>query len=179
MQAVLAHSGGVPEGLMMFLLVGAVWVAWVGWTRTKGKGFSRIPMWLGRSMLGVSAIMLVASAVLPKVIYGGPPSSPARIAFVDPAPRTVARGSFLPVRVDVEDATIASVTASTPDPSTGWLVISVDGIRKARAYAEYSTLSLADIDDGTHVLSAEFIGVDGNSFSPKVVAQVTFTRQSS
>ena len=69
----LAHAAGTDETLSLILLFGAIWVAWIGWSRLRGTGFDRMPRWGGWALIGVAVALAVAATTVPRALIGPDP----------------------------------------------------------------------------------------------------------
>ena len=70
-------------------------LGWVGVSRIRGRGFHRLPKWGAFALLAAAPLALVASVVVPAVLWPTPsgprPASTATIAFAEPAPEPQGR----------------------------------------------------------------------------------------
>jgi hypothetical protein len=181
----LAHAAGTDETLSLILLFGAIWVAWIGWSRLRGTGFDRMPRWGGWALIGVALAFAVAATTVPRALIGptptsatlGPrPASTATLRFLAPQDGSVASGDELTVRLDLADATITSVTSMTVAPDTGHVHLSLDGTLVSMVGGVLQVVNLRGVPPGTHTLTATFVAADHLPFDPPVSAEVTFER---
>jgi hypothetical protein len=56
---VLAHASGADETMSLVMLFAGIWVGWIGWSRLRGTGFSRLPRWGAWATTGVAATLLL------------------------------------------------------------------------------------------------------------------------
>jgi hypothetical protein len=178
---VLAHAGGAPE-LASTVLVGAgVVLGWVGLSRIRGRGFFRLPTWGALAMLTVAPLALVASVVVPALVWptpGGPrPTSSATIAFAEPAPEQTVAGGTLDVRVRVENGRIVGASSTDVTPDTGHIHVFLDGALLPMTAGREQEIDVTDLSPGVHRLQAEFVAADHAPFDPPVMTAVTFVKE--
>lgn len=179
----LAHAGGAPEFASTALVGAGIILAWIGLSRVRGRGFARLPRWGGIAMLGLAPAILVASVVVPSLVWPTPgsgprPSSSARIAFAQPSPGQIVTGEGLDVRVWIENATIVAGSSTNLGPDTGHLHVLLDGALLSMTSGREQRIDLRDLGPGVHRLQAEFVAADHAPFDPPVVAAVTFMKRS-
>jgi hypothetical protein len=178
---VLAHAGGAPE-LVSTALVGAgVVLGWVGLSRVRGRGFSRLPTWGGFAMLTLAPLALVASLVVPAMVWPTPdgprPASTATIVFAEPAPEQIVAGGTLDVRVRVENGMIVGATSTDVTPDTGHIHVFLDGALLSMTSGREQEIDIRDLTPGVHRLQAEFVAVDHAPYDPRVMTAVTFVKE--
>ena len=181
----LAHAAGADETASLILLFAAIWVAWIGWSRLRGRGFDRIPRWGGWALIGVAVTLAVAATTVPRTVLrptqtpasSGPrPASSATLRFLAPEPGVVASGDELTVRMELAGATITSVTSTTVSSDTGHLHLSLDGALVSMTGGTLQVVDLRGVAPGPHTLTASFVAADHLPFDPPVTAEVTFER---
>jgi len=181
----LAHAAGTDETISLVLLFAGIWVAWIGWSRLRGKGFDRLPRWGGWLLIGVALALAVAATTVPRTVLGptqtpassGPrPASSATLRFLAPEPGVVASGDELTVRMELAGATITSVTSTTVSSDTGHLHLSLDGALVSMTGGTLQVVDLRGVAPGPHTLTASFVAADHLPFDPPVTAEVTFER---
>jgi hypothetical protein len=184
---VLAHAGGAPETLSVFLLFGGIWVGWAGWSRVKSKGFPRMPIRVAYSLLGVAVALALSAGFLPQVIWGAsgnpPPATPATgarprstatIQIAQPTNGEKVGENQLKVVMTLAGGTIVDAASTRLTPDTGHIHLSLDGKLESMTYGLVQFLP--DVGPGSHTLVAEFVAADHGPFSPRVTATVTFTQ---
>ena len=185
MTRLLAHAAGTDETLSLILLFAAIWVAWIGWSRLRGKGFDRMPRWGGWALIGFALALAVAATTVPRALVGptptsatvGPrPASTASLRFIAPKDGAVASGDELTVRLDLTGATITSVTSMNVAPDTGHVHLSLDGTLVSMVGGVLQVVNLRGVPPGTHTLTATFVAADHLPFDPPVTADVSFER---
>jgi hypothetical protein len=177
---VLAHAGGADEGLSVALVFAAMWVGWIGWSRLRGRGFAKVTSGAAVALLVVAGGLAVASATVPRMIFGPPaggqrPSSPATIAFRSPTDGAQAAGSRLDVVLDLRGGTITDRASTRLEPDVGHIHVSLDGRLLTMTSSTSTAVDLDHLAPGPHTLEAEFVALDHGPFSPPVRARVTFT----
>jgi hypothetical protein len=187
---VLAHQGAADESLGIALLLGALWVGWIGWSRLRGKGFPRLPPAAAGALLAVALGLLVAAVTVPPALFptrasttpsaappGPRPASTAALSFMEPMNGARVSGDELEVVLDLRGAHVVEATTTTLTPDTGHIHLSLDGRLVSMTYGTVQLVDLRGLDPGTHGLVAEFVAADHGPFDPRVVATVTFDLQ--
>lgn len=177
----LAHAGASDEIASSLLLVGAVWVAWIAWSRLRGKGFPRVSRPVAWGMLPAAAGLLVAGIVLPRAILGPtttPPgsriASTATLSFVQPAADRLTTDGTMEVVLDLQGGTIVDTAMTDIAPDTGHIHLVLDGELVSMTYGTVQPLDIRDLDGGEHELRAEYVAADHAPFEPRVTARTTF-----
>jgi hypothetical protein len=188
----LAHAGAADESLAIAMVFGALWVGWVGWSRIRGTGFGRLPGAAGPGLLGLAVVLLVASAVVPRAVFGPTPATPvpsgsatdgpriastATLAFERPAADQVIEGDEVQVVLDLQGGTVVEQTSSDVRPDEGHIHLSLDGALVSMTYGTVQVVDLRGIEPGIHVLDAEFVAADHLPFDPPVTASATFSME--
>jgi hypothetical protein len=182
---VLAHAGAADESLAIGMVFAALWVGWIGWSRRRGTGFERLPAWAGPGLIVAGVIILAASTVVPRAIFGPTSSLPtpgtgpriastARLAIEQPRDGAVAHGRELDVVLDLQGGRVVEATTRDVTPDTGHIHLSVDGTLVSMTYGTVQVVDLRPYGPGEHELSAEFVAADHAPFAPPVIATVTF-----
>ena len=187
----LAHAGAADESLAIGMVFAALWVGWIGWSRLRGTGFGRLPAAAGPGLIGVAVVLLVASAIVPGIVFGPTPTAPveptgtptgpriastATLAFDRPVDGASIDGDELQVVLDLRGGTvIAQTTIGRParrgaHPSVGRRRAGVDDVRHRAGRGRPGRL-----EPGDHTLDAEFVAADHLPFDPPVTASTTFT----
>lgn len=183
MSTPLAHAAGADETLSLILLFAGIWVAWIGWSRLRGKGFDRMPRWGGWALICVAVALAVAAATVPRIVLkptqamtsiGPRPASTATLRFLAPERGFIASGDELTVRMELTGATITTVTSTTVSSDTGHLHLSLDGTLVSMTGGTVQVIDLRDVVPGTHTLTATFVAADHLPFDPPVSAEVAF-----
>ena len=186
----LAHAGGADESLSVFLLFAGLWVGWAGWSRLKNKGFPRLPIRAAYALLAVGVVLAISAAVIPRRSFGPTgvrlpspaavrPVSTATIGFAQPTPDEVVTGNTLEVVMTLNGGTIVDASTTKLTPTTGHIHLSLDGTLMSMTYGLVQQISLQGVSPGRHLLQAEFVAADHGPFSPRVVADVSFTTPAS
>lgn len=183
----LAHAGAADESLAIGMVFGALWIGWIGWSRVRGTGFARLPAWSGPGLLGVAVVLLVASAVVPRAVFGPTPgatltpsgsaeriASTATVAFEKPAEGARVSGDELSVVLDLQGGTVVDATTTEIRPDTGHIHLSVDGTLVSMTYGTVQVVDLRPFGQGEHVIEAEYVAADHLPFVPAVTARVGF-----
>lgn len=176
----LAHAGGAPEFASTALVGAGVVIGWVGLSRIRGRGFPRLPSWGAFAMLTVAPVALVASVVVPSLVWPSPsgprPTSSATIAFAEPAPEQIVAGDMVDVSVHVEDGRIVDTTSTDLRPDTGHIHVFLDGVLLSMTSGREQEIDIAGLSPGVHRLQAEFVAADHAPFDPPVTTAVTFVK---
>jgi hypothetical protein len=175
----LADGAGSPidQGVATWLMVGAVFLGWIGIARLRGRAFRGLPRPVGWASVGLGVTALVLALVLPPIIRPDSPatrpSSKATVAIESPRPGQVFRGdpAAVPVRVRLDGGRIVPFTSTRLVPDTGHIHLFLDGNLVAMTTSLSRTL---DVLPGTHTLIAEFVAVDHVPFDPRVRTSVRF-----
>lgn len=181
----LAHAGAADEGVAIAMLVGAGWLGWIGWTRLRGRGFARLSTPAAGALLVVAAVVAVASAFVPRAVFGPmPASSPgtriastATLAFREPADGARVGGDEVRVVLDLEGGEVVDTATATVTPDTGHLHLAVDGTLVSMTYGEVQVVDLRGYGPGRHRIDATFVAADHLPFDPPVTASVTIEKE--
>ncbi len=188
----LAHAGAVDESLAIGMVFVALWVGWVGWSRMRGTGFGRLPAAAGPGLLAVAVVVLVASAIVPRAIFGPTPTTPvpsgsatggpriastAALVFERPTEGEAIDGDEVPVVLTLEGATVVEETTTDVRADEGHVHLSLDGALVSMTFGTVQVVDLRGVGAGTHVLDAEFVAADHLPFDPPVIASVSFTKE--
>jgi hypothetical protein len=184
----LAHAAGTDESLSLVMLFAGIWAGWIGWSRLRGKGFEKIPSWGAYAMIAGAAVLVIGATFVPRKLLGptpasvpsGPrPTSTATLSFVDPTHGMHTSADQLTVRLDLRGATLTQTTSTSIAPNTGHIHLSLDGTLISMSGDTTQVVDLRNLTPGTHTLTAEFVASDHLSFSPPVLAQVSFVKEAS
>ena len=181
----LAHAGAVDETLSVALLFAALWVGWVGWSKRRGRGFDRLPARAGPALLVVAMALVVTAAVVPPALFpaapgvaspepGSRPSSPATIAFDEPAGGTTVTGDEVRVVLELRGARVIDGAATDLAPDTGHVHLSLDGRLVSMTFGLVQVVDLRSASPGPHTLEAEFVAADHAPFDPRVRTVIRF-----
>jgi len=184
----LAHAGAADESLAIGMVFAALWVGWIGWSRLRGTGFGRLPAAAGPGLIGVAVVLLVASAIVPRAVFGPTPATPTRspsgpriastatLAFEEPTDGASIEGDELQVVLDLRDCSVVEETTTDIRPDTGHIHLSVDGALVSMTYGAVQVVPLGSLglEGGEHTLDAEYVAADHLPFDPAVTASVTF-----
>ena len=179
---VLAHAGTPDELAATLLIFGGVTVAWVAWTRLRGKGFLRLPSWAAVALLPAAVGLVVLSFIVPTLLRptvparagGVRPASTAALAFEKPMPGRIVPGDELAVVLRLTGGRIVSATSTDLRPDEGHIHLSLDGRLISMTYGTLQTVDLSGTPPGMHELDAEFVAADHAPFDPRVTASVRF-----
>jgi len=93
------------------------------------------------------------------------PSSPATVTITQPVSGSTVTGPTVHVVLDLENATITSVTTTSISPTQGHIHLYVDNVLVSMNYSLEEDLP---VHTGTYVLKAEFVAADHAPFNPRV-----------
>jgi len=181
---VIAHAGAADESLAIAMVFVGLWVGWVGWTRLRGTGFARLPRRAGFVLLGAAVAVAVASAFVPRAVFGptlpvvatGPRiTSSATVAFTAPRDGQLVGDDRLDVVLRLDGGTVVQETTRAVTADTGHVHLAVDGSLVSMTYGTVQSVDLAAYGPGQHVLEAEYVAADHLPFDPRVTASVTIT----
>lgn len=103
------------------------------------------------------------------------PSTTATVAIVSPTAGQVVTGSTLHVVIQLTGGTIIPTSTATPIPgNVGHVHLIDNGSIISMAFQAQQDIS---VTPGPHLLEAEFVASDHQSFSPRVITSVHFTGQ--
>lgn len=110
---------------------------------------------------------------------GGPsgssrPATPARIQIVVPGPNEVS-GPDVHLSINLIGAQVVQPNSGQVRPDQGHIHVSMDGQLVSMTYG--TTQDLPNTPPGSHSIQAEFVAVDHQPFSNRVIASVLFTVQ--
>lgn len=101
------------------------------------------------------------------------PSSPVKVAILEPSIGAVLSGDTLRVKVKLDGGTIVEEASRDLTPTTeGHLHVSVDGAILSQTYGLSQSLEMPD--PGKHLLQVEFVAKDHGPFDPRIVASAPF-----
>jgi hypothetical protein len=176
--ATLADGPGSPldQGVASLLFIGALLFGWIAVARIRGKGFDRLPAFMGWVATVLSATSLILALVLPPIIRpdgAARPSSPATIQILSPTADEVLHGdpAAVAIRVRVVGGRIVPFTTTKLTPTTGHIHVLIDG---ALVTMTTSTSTVTSVSLGSHIVVAEFVAADHGPFAPRVLASVPF-----
>jgi hypothetical protein len=175
----LADGVGSPldQGVATWLMVGAVFLGWIGIARLRGRAFLRLPKAAGWVLTGLAATSLILALVLPPIIRPNPPatrpSTDATVEITSPRPDEVFQGNpaRVPVAIRLHGGTIVQYTSTKLVPDTGHIHVYLDGDLISMTTALHRTL---DVLPGKHTLTVEFVAVDHVPWKPRVRSTVAF-----
>lgn len=158
-------------------------MGWIGWSRLRGTGFPRLPVWSGPVLTGVAVALAVSAAFVPRMFFptnrlapGPRPATSATIAFVSPPPGGEVDGNLMNVVVDLRGGRIVAQTSTNLQPDAGHIHLLIDGKVESMTEDQSQVLDVSRLDAGTHTLEAEFVAMDHGPFNPRVTAIITFTK---
>jgi hypothetical protein len=180
----LAHAGAADEGMAIAMLIGGAWLAWIGVTRLRHRGFERVPVPAAVGLVVVAVGVVVASAVVPRAVFGPTPApsagpriaSTATLAFREPADGATLGSDEVRVVLDLQGGTVLDGGTGPVAPDTGHIHLSVDGSLVSMTYGTVQVVDLRPYGAGMHTLEAAFVAADHLPFDPPVVASITFER---
>ena len=177
----LAHAGGVPEFVSTGLVGLGVVTAWIGQSRLRGRGFGSMARLVAWGLLAIAPVAFVASVIVPSQLWPSPaavrPSSTATIAFVTPTPGQEVRGNMLEVQLQLRGGRIVPSSSTSLTADTGHIHVFLDGAIVSMTYGERQRLPISGLEDGPHVLQAEFVAADHAPFDPRVTAVEQFIKE--
>jgi hypothetical protein len=100
------------------------------------------------------------------------PHTDAKLVILTPTPNEVT-GPTVPVRFDVQGATVSPPQKNNLAPNEGHIHVTVDGKLVTMAYG--TTTVLTGLSPGPHTLQAEFVANDHLPFANRVTALALFT----
>ncbi|HEY8238425.1 MAG TPA: hypothetical protein VIF63_03230 [Candidatus Limnocylindrales bacterium] len=101
------------------------------------------------------------------------PSSPAAVAFVQPAQGSTVSGATIHVVLELTGATIVPETTTTLRPDEGHVHLYVDNQLVSMNYGLEQDVP---VTVGSHALKAEFVAADHAPFNPRVWSdEIVFT----
>jgi len=101
------------------------------------------------------------------------PSSPAVITVVEPVAGATIEGPDVPVKVELENATVIEEVTTELSPDEGHIHIALDG--KTITLLAGLEETVPNVPPGPHLLEVEFVAGDHGPFNPRVVRTVSFT----
>jgi hypothetical protein len=178
-----ADGPGSPldQGVATWLMVGAVFLGWIGIARLRNRAFKSLPRAGAWACTGLAVTALVLAVVLPPIIRKDPtpvrPSSTATVAITSPTPgetfhadpRTGA--ARVPLTVHLMGGKIVPFTSTNLVANTGHIHVYLDGSLVAMTTTLRRTL---DVLPGHHTLTAEFVAVDHAPWNPRIRSSVRF-----
>lgn len=179
----LAHAGGSDEVVSTAIVFVALWAGWVGWSRLRHRGFSRLPTTGAWALVAAAPILVVVALTVPRAILGPPPvdltnrpASTVRLAIEEPTSgQQVPQGTTVRVRLELRDARVVPESTSTVVPDEGHIHLTLDGRLLSMTYDSSTPMTLpTDLDPGDHVLEVEFVATDHAPFDPRVRAETVF-----
>jgi len=93
------------------------------------------------------------------------PSSPATVTITQPVSGSTVSGPTVHVVIDLQNASITSVTTTSISPTEGHIHLYVDNVLVSMNYSLEQDLP---VHTGTYVLKAEFVAADHAPFNPRV-----------
>jgi hypothetical protein len=190
----LAHAASSDEIASTLLFFVAVWVAWVAWSRLRGKGFPKLSRTIALALIPIALVIAVVGAIVPRMLVNaylrpgatptvtvppGPrPASTATLSIERPTPGQRVSGTSLDVVLDLKGGTIVNITTTNIVPNTGHIHLSLDGRLVSMTYGTLQSLDLRGVSPGMHTLTAEFVAADHGPFDPRVIATTTFRKVS-
>src|SRR5439155_6184058 len=163
--------GGTAGLLSELLWFGSAVFAWIAYSRIRGRGFLRMPVFGAWAVAGLAVVTLGASFVVPSKIFPKAqpaairPASTAKLSFVKPTPDEKVRGGNLEVVLRLTGGTIVPATTTTLTPDKGHIHLSVDGSLVSMTYGTLQSVDLSKLSPGTHELEAEFVAADHGPFN--------------
>jgi hypothetical protein len=100
------------------------------------------------------------------------PHTDATLVIISPTPNEVT-GPNVPVRFEVQGATVSPPQKNNLVPNEGHIHVTVDGKLVTMAYG--TTTELTGLQPGPHTLQAEFVANDHLPFANRVIALALFT----
>lgn len=166
-----AHTGGcrAPEAASTLGIAGVIGVlVFRPWRRTSARA---------------RVTALIAPLLLAAVVTGGAcasknqasstrPTTPARLVIDYPQPNGQVSPDFT-LQLHLIGGTVVSRTTGKLSSTEGHIHVSIDGKLVSMAFG--TTQDLHGLEEGQHVLAAEFVATDHRSFKNPVKATVFFT----
>jgi hypothetical protein len=171
----------VDQGVATWLMVGAVFLGWIGIARLRNRAFAKVPRPMGWVLTGLGATALILALVLPPIIRPDTakvrPSSTAVVSIASPRPGQVFHTDTggdpaqVPVVIRLVGGRLVNAGSTTIVPNTGHLHIYLDGGITSMTAQLRSTIAM---NPGEHTLSVEFVASDHAPWNPRVRASVRF-----
>ena len=187
----LAHAGAADESLSVVLLFAGLWAGWVGWSRLKGRGFSRLPTGGAVALVTTGVALGVSAAFVPRLFFppsdpgatpttSGPrPSSTASVRFTAPTDGQMVRDDTLDVTIDLQGGRVIEAASTDLTADTGHIHLILDDRLISMTFGVVQAVDLRTLAPGAHTLEAEFVAADHGPFAPRVTTIVRFRTGSS
>ncbi len=178
----LAHASTADETWSVVMVFAALWTAWVGWSRVRGRGFSRLPRAGGFGLLGVAGLLTVGAAFVPRAILGpGPPAGPrpsstATVRIAEPPGGATVQGAELTVVLEISGGRVIQGATADEAGDAGHIHVSIDGTLVSMTYGLEQTIPIGDLAEGSHTIDAEYVAADHGPFAPRVRDTSTFVK---
>ena len=132
------------------------------------------PLLFSAVLVAVAACGGDGTPTHPAIPSTGPrPSSPATVRIVEPEQGATVTGDTLHVVLELDGATIVSLTSSAIRPDEGHVHLYVNNVLVSMNYGLEQDLP---VQPGSTVLRAEFVAADHAPFSPRVWSdEIVFT----
>ena len=170
----------------MITVVAGLWLGWAGLSRIRQKGFPRLPLGGAYGLAVIGTVIVVAGLTLPRqfmrpTITPSPssavvrPASTAALVIAQPNDGSAASGVQLEVVMTLDGGRIVDTASTKLTPDTGHVHLSLDGRLVSMTYGLVQLVDIQGLSPGPHELEAEFVAADHGPFSPREIAQTTFT----
>lgn len=176
MRLYFAHGGG--GGFDEMLLFGGAVVIGFGVITLRDKKLPQQRRRRGWFLLPIGVALAMSPIALAKMrgprIAAVRITSSATLSIVEPQPGAVVRTSTMPVVIRLEGATLSTKESINVRPGLGHLHAAIDGKQVSASLGLRDRVDVNRLAAGRHLLQIEYVATDHASFSPPVLAVVSF-----